>query len=48
MAFPVLESPDQVGALVFTDIPSNSKWDALCDRTAYDYSWADWMVLVII
>ena len=48
MAFPALESSDQVGVLVFTDIPSNSKWDVLCLRTAYDYSWADCMVLVII
>ena len=47
MAFSALESSDHVGVLVSIDVPSNSKWNALCHRTAYDYSHADWMVVMV-
>ena len=42
MDFPQLENSDHVVVSVSTDFPSNSHWDALFLRIAYDYSHADW------
>ena len=42
MTFPPLGNSDHVVILVSIDFPSNSQWDALFDRIAYDYSRADW------
>ena len=41
MAFPPLVNSDHVVS-VSIDFPSNSQWDALFHRIAYDYSHADW------
>ena len=41
MAFPPLGSSDHVVVPVSIDFPSNSQWDALFHRIAYDYSLAD-------
>ena len=41
MAFPPLGNSVHVVS-VFIDFPSNSQWDALFHRIAYDYSRADW------
>ena len=42
MAFPPLGNSDHVAVSVFIDFPSNSQWNALFYRIAYDYSRADW------
>ena len=42
MTFPPLGNSDHVVILVSIDFPSNSQWDALFHRIAYDYSRADW------
>ena len=42
MTFPPLGSSDHVVISVSIDFPSNSQWDALFHRIAYDYSRADW------
>ena len=42
IAFPSLGNSDHVVVSVSIDFPSNSKWDALFHRIAYDYSCADW------
>ena len=42
MAFPPLGNSDHVFVLVSIDYPSNSQWDALFHRIAYDYSCTDW------
>ena len=42
MAFPPLGNSDHVFFPVSIDFPSNSQWDALFYRIAYDYSRADW------
>ena len=42
MAFPLLANSDHVVVSVSIDFPSNSQWDALFHRIAYDYSCADW------
>ena len=42
MAFPPLGNSDRVVVSVSIDFPSNSQWDALFHRIAYDYSRADW------
>ena len=39
---PPLGNSDHVAVSVFTDFPSNSKWDASFYCIAYDYSCADW------
>ena len=36
-----LRNSDRVVALVFIDVPTNSKQDALFHRLVYDYSCAD-------
>ena len=42
MAFPPFGNSDHVFFSVSIDFPSNSQWDALFHRIAYDYSRADW------
>ena len=42
MAFPPLGNSDHVVVSVPINFPSNSQWDALFHRIAYDYSRADW------
>ena len=42
MAFPPMGNSDHVVISVSIDFPSNSQWDALFHRIAYDYSCADW------
>ena len=42
IAFPPLGNSDHVVLSVSTDFPANSKWDALFQCIAYDYSPADW------
>ena len=42
MAFPQLGNSDHVVVSVSIDFQSNSQWDALFHRIAYDYSRADW------
>ena len=42
VAFPPLGSSDHVFVSLSIDFPSNSRWDALFHRIAYDYSCADW------
>ena len=42
MAFPPLRNSDYVVASFSIDFLSNSEWDALSNRIAYDYSHADW------
>ena len=37
-----MENSDHVVVSVSIDFPSNSQWDALFHRIAYDYSLADW------
>ena len=45
MAFPPLGNSKHVIASDSIDFPSNSQWDALFHRIAYDYSRADWVGL---
>ena len=42
MAFPPLRNSDHIVVSVSIDFSSNSQWDALFHRIAYDYSHADW------
>ena len=42
MAFPPFGNSDHIVVSVSIDFPSNSQWDALFHRIAYDYSCADW------
>ena len=42
MVFPPLRNFDHVIVSVSTDIPTNSKQDALFHCIAYDYLYADW------
>ena len=42
MAFSPLGNSDHVVVSVSINFPSNSQWDVLFHRTAYDYSCADW------
>ena len=42
MVFPPLGNSDHVVVSVPIDFPSNSQWDAVFHRIAYDYSHADW------
>ena len=42
MAFPPLGNPNHVVVSVSIDFPSNSQWDSLFHRIAYDYSRAYW------
>ena len=42
MAFPPLRNSDHIVVSVSVDFPSNSQWDVLFHRIAYDYSHADW------
>ena len=42
MASPPSGNSDHVVVSVPNDFPSNSQWDALFHRMAYDYSCADW------
>ena len=42
MAFPPLGNSDHVLVSVSVDSPSNSQWDAMFHRIAYDYSFAGW------
>ena len=42
MAFPPLGNSDHVVVSVSIDFSSNSQWDALFHRIAYDYSRCDW------
>ena len=48
MAFPPLRNSDHVVVSVSIDFPSNSQWDALLHRIAYNYFCADWVVFEII
>ena len=41
MAFPPLRNSDHIVVSVSIDFPSNSQWDVLFHRIAYDYSCAD-------
>ena len=41
MAFSPLGNSDHIAVSVSIDFPSNSQWDDLLHRTAYDYSHAD-------
>ena len=42
MAFPPFGNSGHVAVSVSSDFPSNSQWDALFHRIAYDQSHADW------
>ena len=42
MDFPPLENSDHVAVSASIDFPSNSQWDVLFHRIAYDYSCANW------
>ena len=42
IALPPLGNSDHVIVSFSIDFPSNSQWDALFHRIAYDYSRADW------
>ena len=42
MAFRPLENSDHVVVSVSIDFPTNSQWNALFHRIAYNYSCADW------
>ena len=46
MVFPLLGNSDHVVVSVSNDFPSNSQRDAPVHRRAYDYSCANWTVLV--
>ena len=48
MVFLPLENSDHVVVSVSIDFPSNSKWDAPFLCIAYEYSFADWIVFMII
>ena len=48
MAFPPLGNSDHAVISISIDFPSNSEWDAPFLRMAYEYSRADWAVIVII
>ena len=48
MAYPPVENSDHVVVSVSVDFPSNSKQDVPFHGIAYDYSHADWMVLMAI
>ena len=48
MAFPPFGNSDDTLVSVSIDFPTNSKRDAPFHCIAYDYSRADWAVLVII
>ena len=42
IAFLLLGNSDDAVVSVSIDFPSNSQWDALFHRIAYDYCCADW------
>ena len=46
MAFPLLGNSDHIVVSVLIDFPSNPQWDASFNRIAYDYSCADWDILL--
>ena len=46
MAFPLLGNSDHVVVSVSIDFPSNPQWDASFNHIAYDYSHADWDILL--
>ena len=42
MVFPSFGNSDHVAVSVSIDFPTNSQWDALLHRIAYDHSRANW------